>query len=319
VFAAAGPIVSLSVLKSTTFRQWTSAAVLSLATAATLAAQQRGVFRSTIELVLLNVTVTGPGGRYVHDLNEYDFEVLEEGRPQEVRLFSLADTPLSVSLMLDTSASMTGKLPLAKQAALDFVARLRTHDVAQIVSFNSRSEVLQPPTADRGLLEGAIRRMHARGETALYDSLYIVLKQLAKDRPHDGEDVRRQVVVLLSDGEDTTSLVTFDEVLELAKRSQTVIYTIRFTPAVAPTTRSHGKFILRELARETGGRLFVSKLPTDLSEIYGAIADELTSQYVLGYLSNDARQDGRWRRVNVLVRGVDLQARTRAGYYAPTP
>jgi Ca-activated chloride channel family protein len=301
-------------------RQWLCVSIFALASVGALAAQ-RASFRSEIEVVLLSVTVTGPGGRYVPDLKETDFQVLEEGRLQNVSLFSLADTPLSVSLLLDTSASMKGQLPLVKRAALDFISRLRPHDVAQIVSFNSRAETLQPLTADRDLLDAAIRRLRPRGETALYNSLYIILKQLAKEQPRDGEDVRRHVIVILSDGEDTSSLVTFDHVLDLAKHSQTVIYTILCNPGPAAprTIRPTGEFVLRQFAHETGGRLFVPRLPTDLAGVYSEIANELTNQYVLGYLSDDGRQDGRWRRVSVQVRGSSLQARTRAGYYAPTP
>jgi Ca-activated chloride channel homolog len=296
---------------------WTS--IIVVASMATVMSQERATFRSAIELVLLNVTVTGPGGRYVRDLEQDDFQVLEEGRVQDVTLFSPADMPLSVSLLLDTSASMSRDLPLAKRAALEFIARLRPHDVAQILSFNTRAEVLQPMTGDRGLLEGAIHRIRPRGDTALYNSVYIVLKELAKARKEPGDDIRRQVIVIVSDGEDTSSLVTFDHVLDLAKHSQTVIYTIRFSPRVGQTIRSKGEFVLRQLARETGGRLFVPKLPTDLPGVYSEIANELTNQYVLGYLSNDRRQDGQWRRVVVRVRRSDLQARTRAGYYAPIP
>ena len=99
-------------------------------------------------------------------------------------------------------------------------------DVAEVVSFDSRVEVLQPMTGDRTLLEAAIQRMRASGSTALYNAVYIVLRQLDKVRPQSGDDVRRQVIVVLSDGEDTSSLVTFDDLLDSAKRSQTVIYTV---------------------------------------------------------------------------------------------
>src|SRR5687768_13600120 len=121
-------------------------------------ARQRPAFRSTIDLVMLNVTVTGPGGRYVSDLSADDFQVMEDGRPQEVAFFSPSNVPLSVSLVLDTSSSMDDEMALSKQAALDFIARLRPGDVAEVVTFDSRVEVLQPMTSDRSLLEAAIQR-----------------------------------------------------------------------------------------------------------------------------------------------------------------
>ena len=199
---------------------------VALVGAASLYARQRPAFRSTIDLVMLNVTVTGPGGRYVADLSADDFQILEDGRQQDVAYFSPANVPLSVSLVLDTSSSMDDEMVLSKQAAMDFIARLRPGDVAEIVSFDSRVEVLQPMTSNRTLLEAAIQRMRAGGSTALYNAVYIVLRQLDKVKPQTGDDVRRQVIVVLSDGEDTASLVTLDDLLDSAKRSQTVIYTV---------------------------------------------------------------------------------------------
>jgi len=284
-----------------------------------LDARQRPSFRSNIDLVMLNVTVTGPGGRYVSDLSADDFQVLEDGRPQEVAYFSPANVPLSVSLVLDTSSSMDEEMPLSKQAAMDFVARLRPGDIAEVVSFDSRVEVLQPMTSDRALLEAAIQRMRAGGSTALYNGVYIVLRQSEKMKPQSGDDVRRQVIVVLSDGEDTSSLVTFEHLLDSAKRSQTVIYTVGLG-LEEPTrvTRSDGEFGLRQLAQETGGRLFLPKRPTDLVDVYTQIANELSTQYTVGYLSSNARADGAWRRIAVRVLRPNLNARTRAGYYAAT-
>lgn len=295
---------------------------LGLAAAVSPHAQQRPSYRSTIDLVMLNVTVTGPGGRYVADLSGDDFQVLEDGHPQELAYFSPANIPLSVSLVLDTSSSMDEEMPLSKQAAMDFVARLRPGDVAEVVSFDSRVEVLQPMTGDRALLEAAIQHMRAGGSTALYNAVYIVLRQLDKVRPQTGDDVRRQVIVVLSDGEDTSSLVTFDHLLDSAKRSQTVIYSVGLgleETAGLRATRSDGEFGLRQLAQETGGRLFLPKRPMDLIDVYTQIANELTNQYVVGYLSSNALADGAWRRIAVRVLQPNLQARTRAGYYAATP
>lgn len=292
---------------------------VSLGVVVCLDARQRPSFRSTIDLVMLNVTVTGPGGRYVSDLSADDFQVLEDGRSQDVAYFSPANVPLSVSLVLDTSSSMDEEMALSKQAAMDFIARLRPGDIAEVVSFDSRVEVLQPMTSDRALLEDAIQRMRAGGSTALYNGVYIVLRQGEKMKPQSGDDVRRQVIVVLSDGEDTSSLVTFEHLLDSAKRSQTVIYTVGLG-LEEPTrvTRSDGEFGLRQLAQETGGRLFLPKRPTDLVDVYTQIANELSNQYTVGYLSSNARADGAWRRIAVRVLRPNLQARTRAGYYAAT-
>jgi Ca-activated chloride channel family protein len=288
--------------------------------APSLYARQRPAFRSAIDLVMLNVTVTGPGGRYEADLSADDFQVLEDGRPQEVAFFSPANVPLSVSLVLDTSSSMDEEMALSKQAAMDFIAKLRPGDIAEVVSFDSRVEVLQPLTSSRTLLESAIQRMRAGGSTALYNAVYIVLKQLEKQKSATTDDIRRQVIVVLSDGDDTSSLVTFDQLLDSAKRSQTVIYTVGLglesITGMKGATRSDAEFGLRQLAQETGGRLFMLKRPIDLIDVYSQIANELTNQYIVGYLSSNTGGDGAWRRVSVRVSRPNLQARTRAGYYA---
>ena len=228
---------------------------------------------------------------------ETTFRCLEDGRPQDVAYFSPANVPLSVSLVLDTSASMDGQMPLSKQAAMDFIARLRPGDVAEVVSFDSRVEVLQPMTSDRILLETAIQPMCSSGSTSLYNAVYIGPRQLDKVRPQTGDDVRRQVIVVLVDGEDTASLVTFEHLLDSAKRSQTVVYTVGLG-LEEPTkiTRSDGEFGLRQLAQATGGRLFLPKRPMDLVDVYTQIANELNkNQYVVGYLSSNARADGAGR------------------------
>jgi len=162
--------------------------------------------------------------------------------------------------------------------------------------------------------------MRAGGSTALHNAVYIVLKQLEKQKPATTDDIRRQVIVVLSDGDDTSSLVTFDQLLDSAKRSQTVIYTVGLglepITAMKGSTRSDAEFGLRQLAQETGGRLFMLKRPVDLIDVYSQIANELTNQYIVGYLSTNAGADGAWRRVSVRVNRPNLQARTRAGYYA---
>jgi Ca-activated chloride channel homolog len=295
-------------------------AALAVAIAAGVALDaQRPSFRTGVDLVMLNVSVTGPGGRRVGDLTADDFAVFEDGHPQDVSFFSRADTPLAVSLLIDTSSSMEDRLPMAQRAAIDFVAKLRPGDTAEIVDFDNRIEVLQPFTSDRHLLEEAILRTRAGGSTALYNAVYIALKQLQKARPQNGDEVRREVIVVLSDGEDTSSLVTFEELLDAVKRSQTAIYTIGLAlePMSSKGSTLTGEFVLRRLALETGGQLFTAKQPSELANVYNQIAEELATQYVLGYLSSNARKNGDWRTTTVRVRRPNFQARTRPGYYAP--
>ncbi len=295
-----------------------SVTLVGVAADAPLSLQQPS-FRSAIDLVLLNVSVVGPGGRFVADLTASDFEIIEDGRTQELTYFAPASVPLSVSLILDTSSSMDEEMPLSKQAAKDFVGRLRPGDVAQIVGFDSKVEVLQSLTGDRTLLNAAIDRMRAGGATSLYNAIYIVLREAGKSKPETADDIRRQVIVVLSDGEDTSSLVTFEDVLDVGKRSQTVIYTVGLgLDELMGGRRSDGEYALRQLAQETGGRLFTAKSGVELPDVYTQISNELTNQYVLGYLSR-GQPNGAWRRLWIRMRQPNLQARTRTGYFAPAP
>jgi Ca-activated chloride channel homolog len=299
-------------------RLW--AVLLSFTAAGILYAQNRPSFRAGVELVLLNVSVTDSSDRHISNLSADDFSIFEDNRPQELSFFSPANSALAVSLLLDTSSSMEERMPLTQRAATDFVGKLRPGDVAEVIDFDSKVEVLQPFTGDRGLLETAIQRTRAGGSTALYNAVYIALRQLDKMKPLEGDEIRRQVMVVLSDGEDTSSLVTFDELLDAAKRSQTAIYTIGLgLEEEPPRATLTGKFTLQRLAQETGGQLFAAKQAAELSNVYSRIADELTSQYVLGYLSSNVRRDGGWRSTTVRVRRPGLQVRTRPGYYAPSP
>jgi Ca-activated chloride channel family protein len=280
----------------------------------------RAPFRTAIDLVSLNVTVTDAAGHHISGLSADDFVVFEDGRPQRLSYFAALSTPLSVSLLIDTSSSMEQQLAVAQQAAIDFVSRLRPGDLAAIVNFDSRVEVQQPFTSDKQALESAIRDLRAGGATALYNAVYIALRQLATVKAESEEAIRRNVIVVLSDGEDTSSLVTFDQLLDLARRSQTAIYPISLTADSPSSNRTYqaATFALRQLAQETGGRLLTAKRADELTGVYGQIRDELTSQYVLGYISSNPLRDGGWRKLAVRILRPNVIPRTRAGYYSPT-
>jgi VWFA-related protein len=276
------------------------------------------VFRAAVEMVSLNVTVVDAKNRYITDLTRDDFIVVEDGAKQEISYFSRTSLPIALSLLIDTSASMEQRMLVAQNAATGFARRLRPQDLAQVVDFDTRVEVLQDFTADAEALETAIRATRAGGSTSLNNALYISLKELAKIRPKSEDDVRRRAIVLLSDGEDTSSLVTFEEVLDLAKRSETAIYAIGLQSRESASKGfREAEFVLRQLAQETGGRSFFPQRVEDLAGVYGVIADELASQYTVGYASTNPRRDGAWRRLNVQINRQGTAARTKRGYYAP--
>jgi VWFA-related protein len=281
---------------------------------------QRPSFRSGVDIVSLNVTVTDPASRYVTDLDQKDFNVFEDGIKQDVSFFNKKHSPIALSMLLDSSASMEDKLPTLQQAAINFVRRLQPQDVAQIIDFDSRVEIRQAFTAKHEDLEAAIMRTAAGGSTSLHNAVYIALKELKKVQARSEGDIRRQAIIVFSDGEDTSSLVSFDEVLDLAKRSETAIYTISLRTEGSSQSKGfhEAEYVMRELAQSTGGRPFFAKRIEDLAGAYAEIADELSSQYVLGYISKNQLRNGAWRRIVVQVLRPNATARTKLGYYAPT-
>ncbi len=283
--------------------------------------RQAPAFRAAVELVSLNVTVIDPAARYVTDLTQEDFNVFEDGVKQDVTFFNKTNLPIALALMLDTSASMDTKLQTAQEAAIGFVRRLRPQDVAEVMDFDSRVTILANFTNNAAELEQAIRKTSAGGSTSLYNAVYIALKDLKKLVAKNVEEIRRRAIVVLSDGEDTSSLLPFEEVMDLAKRSETAIYAIglRSTEG-SPESKGfkEAEFALRQLAQETGGRAFFTSQTLDLGKVYGQISDELSSQYTVGYTSRNPRRDGAWRRIVVRVNGQQMTARTKQGYFAPT-
>ena len=284
-------------------------------------AGQQPSFRAGVDLVSLNVTVTD-GTRYVTDLQGENFSVFEDGVKQDVTFFSRTNLPIALVMLLDTSASMELKLPVAQEAAIGFARRLRSQDLAEVIDFDSRVVVLQNFTSKANELEQAIRKTSAGGSTSMFNAVYIALKDLKKVVARNSEEIRRQAIVILSDGQDTSSLLPFEEVLDLAKRSETSIYSIGLRADESSTggtkAFNEAEFDLRQFAQQTGGRAFFPNQISELNGIYTQISDELSSQYTVGYTSRNPRKDGGWRRVVVRVDRPNAVARTKLGYFAPS-
>ncbi len=294
-----------------------AAAVIVALTGGRVAGQ---IFRAGIDIVSLNVTVIDGQQMFVTDLEEKDFSVFEDGAEQDIQFFSRSNLPIALSLLIDTSASMEERLFVAQDAAVGFAQRIRPQDLAQVVDFNSRVSIVQGFTGDKDAIERAIRGTAPGGSTSLYNAIYIALRELARIKARDTEDIRRQAIVVLSDGEDTTSLISFEEVMDLAKRSETVIYTIALRPREQTALKGfrEAEFVLRQFAQETGGRSFAVNRAEELTAVYGQIADELSSQYTLAYSSKNGQRNGTWRKLLVRVTRPNVTVRTRLGYYAPS-
>jgi Ca-activated chloride channel family protein len=288
---------------------------LAVAAMATISAQR---IRSGIELVSLSVTVS-EGMKYITDLAEADFEVFEDGVKQDLTFFSRMQQPIALAVLLDTSNSMEERLPTAQEAAVGFARRLRPIDAMEVVAFNSQVDVVQPMTNDVAALEKAIRATSVNGSTSLYNAIYVSLKGLKRARAQSAEEIRRQALVVLSDGDDTSSMMPYEEVLDLAKRSETAIYAIGLRQSDIGRPRfKEAEFVLRQLSQETGGRVFLINSVAELPKIYQQISEELASQYAVAYSSKNRMRNGAWRRIDVRIARQGLVARTRRGYFGPT-
>ncbi len=299
----------------------TTGAALALAGACAGVALSAQIFRTGTDTVLLSVTVSDSRNRPVPGLRRDDFVVFEDKTVQSIEVFASDPQPIALSLLLDSSLSMERTLFLAQQAAIGFVERLGPHDVAQIIDFNSTSEtrIRQTFTGDKQALERAIRQVQPGGWTALYDALYIGLAEAHRHRPALSEAIRRQAVVVLSDGDNTQSYKTADDVIDSAKRSDVMVYAIaiRDKTNARPAGFNEADYVLRRLSLTTGGRVFVADEAAELPAFYHQIADELAQQYLIGYTSRNVRRDGSWRQVAVRLQDPALVARTRAGYFGP--
>jgi Ca-activated chloride channel homolog len=285
-------------------------------------AQGSTVFRSGASLVALNVTVSD-GKRLVPGLNVDDFAIYEDGVLQRVQFFEAKEVPIDLILLIDTSASMSDKMAVVHEAAVGFLKTLRDSDRGAVVTFGDNVNIAQALTSDRLILEQAVLASQAHGSTALNNALYVAMKQFARAAQQDGQ-VRRQAIAVLSDGEDTSSVIGFDDVLGMARKSGINIYTIclqnRYSVARAESGRkyfSESDYSMKTLAHETGALSYFPQSVQELKGIYAGISDELSNQYSIGYSPLNWRPDGRFRRIIVKVNAhPEFRPRARLGYTA---
>ncbi|HEX4965608.1 MAG TPA: VWA domain-containing protein [Thermoanaerobaculia bacterium] len=260
-----------------------------------------------VNLVEMYVAATDHAGNLVRDLKQEDFEVLEAGKPQEIVKFELVQNlPLTVGILVDTSGSMAGSLVEAEKAAAGFLQSvMRPKDKAFLVSFAARSHLDMPPTDDVGAMVQAIEGLQAVGETAIHDAL---VHSLYYFRGVQGQ----RAMVLLSDGDDNKSYISFKDAMEYASRSGVAVYAIGLNLSAFDASIKNK---LSELASSTGGRAFWTNHPDELPAIYKQIETELRSRYLVAYNSSNITDQPGFRPVEVKVKKNGIKARAARGYY----
>ena len=279
------------------------------------------VFRSGVDVVALGVTVTNRSKDFVSGLSRNDFVVTEDGVPQQVTFFGVDRVPVDLAILLDTSSSMNAAIAVVHEAALELVKELRPGDRGTVVEVKDGLNVRQPLTSDLAELETAVRATRPGGNTALFTGIYVTLETLDQERSPD--TIRRQAMVVLSDGIDTASALAFDDVLERARRTGVSIYFVSLAPParlIRPNHReryAEAEYVMRQLTQQTGGTMFRPQNALDLVDACSTVARELSAQYTLGYVSSNQDGSSAFRRIAVaLVNHPGLTWRNRLGYYA---
>ena len=286
-------------------------------------------FKARTVLVNLTATVTDRRHKFITDLDEKDFRVLDEGKPQEISFFSRqTDLPLRIGVLLDTSNSIRDRLKFEQEAAIDFLYNTlrRDKDLAFVMTFDNEPEVIQDFTDDLDRLSTIIRKQRAGGGTAFRDAIYLGSQKLMKPPAPAGANPQvRRVMVVISDGDDNLSDHTLSEAMEMAERAEVAIYAISTNTdwlaldneqAPKKIMKSHGDDVLERFSNDTGGRVFFPYRLDDLAQSFLDIGNELRSQYTLAFRPGDVGSSGQFRRIRVEVDRKGLIVRTRHGYYA---
>jgi Ca-activated chloride channel homolog len=273
-------------------------------------------FRVDTNIVLVPLTVTDPLDRLVTGLEKDNFTILEDNHAQTIRTFACDDAPVSIGVILDLSGSMSNKVVRARGAVLQFMKTSNPQDELFVIGFNDRPELITDFTSSPDDVEARLATVQAGHRTALLDAIYFGLEKMKQAK------YQRKALLIVSDGGDNNSRYTENEVRSAVKEADVQVYSIGiFDPEAATIEERNGPMLLNDLSNDTGGRLFRVDDLSEMGDIATRISAELRNEYVLGYKTDNARMDGKWRKVKVkLAPPAGLPALTvhaRAGYYAP--
>ncbi len=281
----------------------------------------RFTLRQDVSEVILNATVLDEGGRLVQDLTKDDFHIFEDGVPQTIAAFTHSDTPVSIGLLVDNSGSMRSKRSAVNAAALDLVKLSNPQDEAFVVNFSDEAFIDQDFTSNLAKLQEGLAHFDSKGGTALYDAAVASADELSK-----GAKKPKQVILIITDGEDNASGLTLEQTIRRVQDLQgPIVYCIGllFGDEGGGHEARQAKRALQLLAQETGGIAYFPKSLNDVDGIAQQVARDIRSQYTLGYHSTKPAAEGGFRQVRVLARNPAnakklLNVRTRSGYYPKT-
>ena len=276
---------------------------------------QKGVIRTEVNVVNILFTVADKQGNYINNLTKDDFEVYEDGVKQEIQLFGNYSTedaqPLTIVLLVDTSGSERFRMGIIKETAVDFFEKIMRpqKDIACLIQFDSEVNLVQDFTSNPKVLARAVETLKAGNSTALYDALYLAVTEKLSG------EVGRKVVVILSDGEDTSSKIKKQEATEVAQKNDVIVYAI----GIRDPHFLADFGVLENFCKETGGRFMKENARLDtLKHAFRLISEDIKNQYGLAYVPPHQKKDGAFHKVEVRCKVKGLRVKHRRGYYAPS-
>jgi VWFA-related protein len=286
--------------------------MLSAASLASLQAQEPPNFTAQSRLVVLQATVVNSKGDLVTNLNRDAFTVREDGKPQTITQFAREDVPVSLGIVIDNSGSMRGKRQTVETAALAFVRASNPQDEVFVMNFADEPHLDVPFTTNLGQLEAGISRADAIGGTAMRDAVDAAMDYLVANATRD-----RRALLVVSDGQDNTSLAPLDRIRHKVEHNDVTIFAIGLLAGETSTHASRARHELEDCAELTGGRAFFPERLEDINATVLDVAHQLRNQYTIAYAPQNQALDDSYRKIHVVVRGPNrLSVRTRAGYVA---
>jgi VWFA-related protein len=286
-------------------------------------------FKIRVEVNTVNVPVTvrHPEGGFIKSLSQSDFRIFEDGEPQEIVNFGQEGLPTRIALVLDSSGSVVSEWGTIKYATKRFLENLKPEDQFSLTSFNTEIKLRMDWGHKTDRVDPVLTSIYCKGNTKLWDAIYVVSNDVLKGIKE------KKAMIIMSDGMDNESAVSYDEALQAAVRSEAAIYVVSKTEAIRQLWMAANKgsfyggvpneafvqadLVLRKLAHETGGRVLYPNTFGQLDNIYAQVDEELRNQYTLGYISSNTIKDGSYRKIAVSVNAKEAVISARPGYYAP--